>query len=136
MKVTLSNKKGQAKQIELDETQSASIFGSKIGEKFDGSSIGLDGYELEVRGGSDSSGFPMRRDVQGIQRKRILAAGGLGVNPTEKGNRIRKTVAGNTVTDSTAQVNFYVIKVGKDDIFAPKEEVKEEANAEGGNKSA
>lgn len=135
MKIVVSNKKGQAKQIELDETQSTSLIGNKISETIDGSQVGLEGYELEVRGGSDNSGFPMRRDVQGGQRKRILAVGGLGVNPKKRGNRIRKTVAGNTIVESTAQVNLYITKQGKEDIFAKKEE--EAANAEGaGNESA
>ncbi|MBT3304459.1 30S ribosomal protein S6e [Candidatus Woesearchaeota archaeon] len=136
MKLVISDKKGKAKQIEFEDEKA--LRGLKIGDKLEGSSIGLEGYEFEIRGGSDSAGFPMRRDVQGEERKRILVTNSLGAHIKRKGMRKRKTVRGNTVSIATAQLNLYVIKAGKEDIFAeakaegeakegdaPKEEAKE-----------
>ena len=45
------------------------IVGKKIGDKFNGDVIGLNGYVLEITGGSDKEGFPMRNDIEGIGRK-------------------------------------------------------------------
>ncbi len=126
MKFVVSNNKGKAKQIEVEDA--SAVYGLKVGDTFSGNTIGLDGYELEIRGGSDASGFPMRRDVQGLARKRILSTKGLGVNVKRSGERIRKTVRGNTISEAIAQVNVYIKKQGKEDIFA---EPAPEAPAEG-----
>lgn len=101
-------------KIELSEEQSANLRSKRIGEKVDGGPLGLPGYEFELTGGSDDCGFPMRRDVDGPSRRRILAIKGTGIkkNPF-KGRRIRKTVAGNTVGLHTVQVNLKVLKHGK-----------------------
>ncbi len=140
MKFVISNKKGQAKQVEVEDDNS--VMGLKVGQKFDGSLIGFEGYEFEIRGGSDASGFPMRRDVQGMERKRILSNGGVGVKIKRKGMLKRKTVRGNTISNIISQINLYVVKDGKDSLFeeakpeekAPekdsKEAPKEEAKAE------
>ena len=42
----------------------------KIMEKIDGNTLGLSGYELQITGGSDKSGFPMRRDIEGVSTDR------------------------------------------------------------------
>lgn len=131
MKLVISNKQGKAKQIEIEDNVASSLYGLKIGEKFNGELINMDGYQFEVKGGSDDAGFPMRRDVQGMERKAILATSGLGNHLKRKGMRKRKTVAGNTVAEATAQVNLYVVKAGKEDLFPepvaenPAEEIKE-----------
>jgi len=128
MKAVISNKEGKDKQVELDETQSASLNGAKIGDKISGDSIGLEGYELEIKGGTDDAGFPMRRDVQGTLRKRILATSGTGLHIDRKGMRKRKSVRGNTISDVIAQVNLYIIKQGSEDLFTePKPEAPAEA---------
>ena len=58
----------------------AQIFmGKKIRDKVDGNSIGLKGYELEITGGSDAQGFPMRGDLQVHGRKRPLIINQLNV---------------------------------------------------------
>tara|TARA_Y100000310_G_scaffold234905_1_gene237927 strand:+ start:2979 stop:3545 length:567 start_codon:yes stop_codon:yes gene_type:complete len=126
MKLVIANKKGQAKQVEVESA--SSLMGKKIGEKVSGDGLGLEGYEFEIRGGSDVSGFPMRRDVQGTGRKRILVVKGTGIHNKIKGNRVRKTVAGNTVSATTAQVNLFIVKAGKEDVFVEK---KEGESAEG-----
>lgn len=105
------------------------LFGKKIGDKFSGDIIGLNGYELEITGGSDIAGFPMRKDILGSVRKKVLLVKGIGVNLKTKGKRVRKTVSGNTIGNETAQINLKVIKAGStelDKIFVSKEEKTEE----------
>jgi len=109
------------------------LIGKKIGDKISGDIIGLKGYELEITGGSDNAGFPMRSDVPGMGRKRILLAKkGVGLRKLKrKGARIRKTVRGNTIGDNIAQINLKVLKVGKDElekIFKPEKSNKEQEN--------
>lgn len=110
------NYKDKAKQIELPEDKQKLLYGKKIGDKVDGSEIELPGYELQVTGGSDIAGFPMRKDVLGGVRKKILAVKGVGFKKSIKGVRRRRTVAGNQIYDQTAQVNMKVLKVGEKDL--------------------
>ena len=89
----------------------------------------MEGYELEIRGGSDFAGFAMRKDVHGPIRKRALLGSGSGVRIRRKGMKRRKTVCGNTITPQIVQVNLYVKTYGKrglEEAFAPKEEAKAE----------
>lgn len=106
----------------------AEIFDNKkIGEKILGNPLGLDGYELEITGGSDKSGFPMRRDFQSVGRKRALLTKGPGINKMKKGKRKRKTIIGAIISSSIAQINLKIIKQGvkpMDEMFPKKEEKK------------
>ncbi|MBR9675740.1 30S ribosomal protein S6e [Candidatus Woesearchaeota archaeon] len=143
-KLNISNPKtGRTKQIVLSDEQSKALFNKKIGDVFKGETVDLTGYEFMISGGSDASGFPMRGDVSGVAKKKILTVGGVGVKKKRRGQRQRKTVAGNTVFEKTAQVNVKIVKVGKKDLFteetpveangveeAPKEEEKPEEKEE------
>ena len=113
----------------LTEEQLTGLIGKKMGEVVKGELIDLPtGYELKIRGGSDSSGFPMRRDVNGSNRKKILIVGGVGLRKTTyKGMKVRKLVAGNTIHEKTSQINFKVTKWGKEPIEAPAEKPAAEA---------
>ena len=104
--------------------------GKKIGDKVNGELLDFAGYEFEITGGSDSAGFPMRKDVEGQMRKKILIVGGVGMrNQKRKGLKLRKMVAGNTIYEKTAQINLKITKWGKEPIEKPKEELaKEEAS--------
>lgn len=123
---------------EVKDQDAERFFGKKIGDKISGELIELPGYEFEITGGSDFAGFPMRRDVSGTQRKKVLIVSGVGIRKNRKGRRARITVAGNTVFDKTAQVNLKVVKSGKTPLFeeekpaeeAPKEEAKKEDSKE------
>lgn len=99
----------RAFQKELD---AAPFLGKQLGEKLAGEAVGLPGYELELTGGSDKQGFPMRPDVAGTARKRALLSGGVGFHAERKGQRKRKSVRGNTVSEDIAQVNLKVVKAG------------------------
>ena len=84
-KVVISNKAGKSAQKEIGDPNSRNLIGKKIGETIAGESIGLSGFEFQITGGSDHCGFPMRRDVQGMGRKRIFAVAGIGIKKKGKG---------------------------------------------------
>jgi small subunit ribosomal protein S6e len=131
-------KQGKSLQKEVDSTEVTIFKRKKIGDKIDGKELGLDGYELEITGGSDSSGFPMRKDVDGIARKKVLVVSGVGLRKkTRDGMRKRKLVRGNTVSLNVAQINTKIVKYGKSKLDfgkegeeAPAEEKKEEPKKE------
>ncbi|MCB9359497.1 30S ribosomal protein S6e [Candidatus Woesearchaeota archaeon] len=129
IKVVIGSKNGKSLQQELNEDQSAALYGKKIGEKFSGNEIGFDGYEFEITGGSDSSGTPMRRDVDQTGKKRILAIEGTGLKKKGHGQKQRKTVCGNTVYEKISQVNIKVTKEGSKPL-GPEEPAAEEGNAQ------
>lgn len=155
-KLVISNPKdGKSYQRELKDDNAKALVGKKLGEDFKGELIDLPGYEFKITGGSDAAGFPMRWDVDGSQRKQITIVKGVGVhnklrkpNPKKKGwrtingMRLKKTVAGNTIYEKTAQINVKILKEGKEKLGgeeepaapaegeAPKEEAKAEAPKE------
>jgi small subunit ribosomal protein S6e len=100
-------------QMEIEAADSKNFMGLKIGEEFDASLIGLKGYKLKITGGSDKNGFPMKRDVEGPRRIRSLLSGGIGFKPRRDGQRRRKTVRGNTVSDEIVQINTIVTEKGE-----------------------
>lgn len=106
---------GKAKTVELDDAKK--VQGLRIGDTFKGELVDLSGYEFEITGGADTSGFPMRRDVEGPAKRRILAIRGVGLKQKAKGVKQRKTVGGNTVSATTAMLNVKVVKAGKQDLF-------------------
>ena len=115
------------------------LIGKKIGEKLSGPLAGLEGYELELTGGSDKDGFPMRKDVDGTARKKILISSPPGFHPGTPGVRKRKSVRGNTISEDIVQINTKVVKYGKkalDRVFASKKEEKPEEKGEEGKHEA
>lgn len=143
-KIVVSDPKSRkAYQKEVDQNASA-LLGKKIGDPVKGDPMGLAGYELQVTGGSDNDGFPMRTDVEGTLRKKLILSGGTGFHPKKKGLRKRKSVRGNTISADISQVNLKVIKAGskpleqligkpekpKEGEEAKAEEKKEEAKPE------
>ena len=112
-KIVVSEPKSKkAWQVEKDVP---GLFGKKIGEQVNGSLIGLNGFTLEVTGGSDKDGFPMRYDLPGSERKKVLLSKGPGFNSTRKGMRKRKNVRGNTISEEIIQVNLKIVE-GEGDI--------------------
>lgn len=110
MEVTVGTSDGETFQVELDDP--AKLVGKKIGETFDGGIVGLDGYKLEITGGSDKEGFPMRESLEGPVRRRVLIEEGPGINEEEDGVRRRKSVRGNQVSDEIQQLNTRVAEKG------------------------
>jgi small subunit ribosomal protein S6e len=113
MKIVIADpKQGKCYQVEIDSTKSKPFFGMKIGNEFDGGLVGLTGYKLQITGGTDSDGFPMRKDVHGMERKKILLSGAPGFKPTQRGERRKKTIRGNTISEDIAQLNVKVLEYG------------------------
>ena len=109
--------KGLSKLIEIDEKKFR-FEGMKIGEIIKGGLIGFANYEFEITGGSDSSGFPMRKDVHGPVKKRILVSKrGIGYKPRRKGEKRKRTVRGNEITHNMTLINMKVVKYGEAELF-------------------
>jgi len=123
-KVVIGTKEGKCVQKDIQEPEAKVLLGKKIGDTISGDHIGMAGYEFQITGGSDYCGFPMRKDIEGFARKRILAVQGVGLKKKAQGIRQRKTVCGNTVHPKISQVNLKVTKVGKEPI-APSEKKEE-----------
>jgi small subunit ribosomal protein S6e len=78
-------------------------------------------------GGSDKDGVPMRPSVHGGVRRNVVLSGGVGFNPKNKGERKRKAVRGNVLTDEIVQVNTKIVekpKKAKEEKAAPAEPVQ------------
>ncbi|HLF54712.1 MAG TPA: 30S ribosomal protein S6e [Candidatus Nanoarchaeia archaeon] len=126
-KIVIGTKAGKCVQKEVQEPEARTLLGKKIGDKVAGDTIGLTGYEFEITGGSDYCGFPMRKDIEGFSRKRILAVSGVGLKKKAKGIRQRKTVCGNTIHPKISQVNLKVLTEGKEPLIVEKKEEAKEA---------
>ena len=109
-KIVISDPKtGKTYQKEVKDDDASKFVGLKIGDKLKGDFLELGNVEIEITGGSDYCGFPMRKDVLGSGRKKILAVGGVGVRNKEKGIKKRKTVCGNTIYAKISQINVRVL---------------------------
>jgi len=114
--------KGLSKLIEIDEKKFR-FEGMKIGDTIKGGIIGFPNYEFQITGGSDASGFPMRKDVHGPVKKRILVSKrAIGYKPRRKGQKRRKTVRGNEITSDMTLINLKITKYGEAALFKAKEE--------------
>lgn len=104
---------GKSQSIELEEPQAVPLIGRKLGETIDGTVVKLSGYKLKITGGSDKDGFPMRPNIHGGVRVGAILSEGVGFHSTSKGERKRKTVRGNVITDSIVQINMKVLEKPK-----------------------
>ena len=104
---------GRTRQFDVEGQDANRFLSREIGEEVDGGAVGLSGYSLEITGGSDDAGRPMRSDVAGPDLKALLLDGGTGFNPTREGERRRITVRGREVSDATSQVNATIASRGE-----------------------
>ena len=121
--VIADSKTGMTYQKVVGGNLANSLVGKKIGEKIDGIFVEMPGYKLQIMGGSDKDGVPMRSDLPGPRRKMILTAESIGFHPERKGTRKRKNFRGNTVSPDTIQLNMKIIQYGPravKEIFPPK----------------
>ena len=125
-------KNGKSYQVQVSGHHANSLIGKKIGEEVDGIFITLPGYKLKVTGGTDKDGFPMRKDLPGTVRRRLLLSEGLGFKPKDSGKRKKKSVRGNTINPDIVQINMKVIKHSSKPIkdIIKVEKKKEEAKKE------
>jgi small subunit ribosomal protein S6e len=103
---------GKAVQYELDDAKTNALIGKQVGDIIEGDVIGLPGYKLKITGGSDAAGFPMRPDVHGSGKKKVLIRGTPGFRPKREGIARRKTVRGRELSTSIAQVNVRIEEKG------------------------
>ena len=122
-KLTISDIKGKSVSKELKDNDANPLLGLQLGNETDASIVGLTG-KLRLTGGSDKSGVPMRSDLHGGARKRVLLVKGVGLQDTEPGIRKRKLMRGNLVSEEIYQVNCKFD--GELPVEAPVEEATEE----------
>jgi small subunit ribosomal protein S6e len=107
---------GKTFKVDVEGAKTTTLIGKRISEEVEGESLGFPGYSFKVTGGSDRDGFPMRSNLEGPIRKKILASGGQGFQNLAKGERAKKLVRGNTITDEIYQINMKVVQKGKKSI--------------------
>jgi len=140
-KINVAEKSGKTYKFEL-ETEG--FLGKELHSKIQGKELlpNLNGYEFEITGASDKSGFTAHEDVQGIGTKRILLTYGKAMkkrprkegkkkvsNPKPKGLRLRKTVRGRVISPEIVQINLKILKEGGkklSEIFPDQNKPKEE----------
>ncbi len=105
-------KAGKSYQKEVSGHHANSLLGKKITEQVDGIFVELPGYKLVITGGSDGDGRPMRGDLPGPNRRRLLVSEGIGFRPKKKGVRRRILMCGNTISPNIVQINMKVDKYG------------------------
>jgi len=136
-KINISEKSGKTYKL---ESEAEFLIDKELHEKFDGKELStdLEGYELEITGASDKSGFTALESVPGIGLKKVLLSYEKGMkkrpkyegkkkrsDTKPKGLRLRKTVRGRVISSEFVQINLKVIKEGKtplEKIYGPKEE--------------
>ncbi len=101
---------GTSKVVELEEARAAPFIGRRVGEIMDGAVVDLPATKIQVMGGSDKDGVPMRPNVHGGVRRRIFLSNGVGFNAKRGGERRRKAVRGNVITDDIVQVNLKIVE--------------------------
>ena len=126
---------GKAYSLKISGNNHAQLLGKKIGDTVDGIFVGegeqtLSGYKLQITGGSDKTGTPLRRDLDGGSRQAVLVTQSTGfkghklVFKTKGGEkkrfrykpdglRKRRFFRGNTISQDTRQINLKVIEAGK-----------------------
>lgn len=108
-KVIISDAKtGKSEVKELKDPEARVLVGAKIGDVLEGTVFGVNGT-VKITGGSDGAGFPMRSDVRGGAKKMVLLSSGPGFLKRTGGERRRKLVRGNTITEEIFQVNAVLV---------------------------
>jgi small subunit ribosomal protein S6e len=115
-KLVVGDKNGKAVSYEVKDDKAKPLIGLRIGDTFDATLIGLPG-KIKITGGSDKSGVPMRADVHGAVKKYVLLTKGTNLRNATKGERLRKLVRGNVISDDIYQINAVLldaVNVGKE----------------------
>jgi len=115
---------GTSKVVELEEARATPLVGRRIGETLEGSIVDLPAHKIKIVGGSDKDGVPMRPSVHGGVRRNIVISGGVGFKPKKSGQRRRKAVRGNVITDEIVQINAKIVekpKKAKDEKASPEQ---------------
>ncbi len=123
-KFNIGTKSGKTFKL---ESEASSLVDKPIKSIIKGEEISSDlaGYEFEISGASDSSGFTLMEDVEGVGLKRIILTYGKGMHkrPRREGKkklsnfkpdglRLRKTVRGKMISKEVVQINLKILKEG------------------------
>jgi small subunit ribosomal protein S6e len=109
-KLVVSDRTGKSSSREIKDISAQPLLGSRIGDVLDSSIIGVSSGKMKITGGSDKSGTPMRADVHGGVKKYVLLSRGVGMKTHTEGERIRKLIRGNLVTDEIYQLNCSLVE--------------------------
>ncbi len=128
--VVIGTKEGKTLQQKVVSPEADVLLKKRIGEAVSGDQIGFAGYEFVITGGSDKSGFPMRKGIQ-QPRKRVLIGKSVGFCGLDRNGKKqpglvkRRTVCGEMVTKIIHQVNLRVTKEGAAPFTFPEKKKKE-----------
>ncbi|MCL2143267.1 MAG: 30S ribosomal protein S6e [Methanomassiliicoccaceae archaeon] len=114
---------GKSHKVTVSGHHANSLMGKNIGEVVDGIFVGLPGYKLKITGGSDGNGTPMRKDLPGNKRRKILLSDSLGFREVYPGERRRKALRGSAISSEIVQINMSVAEYGPkpiEEILAPQ----------------
>jgi small subunit ribosomal protein S6e len=117
-------KTGKSYNVAVSGHHANSLIGKSIGEVVDGIFVGLPGYKLRITGGSDGNGTPMRKDLPGSKKRKLLLSDGLGFHEVYPGERKRTAVRGATISAEIVQINMAIEEYGPKSVeesFAPEE---------------
>ncbi len=118
-------KTGRSHKVTVSGHHANSLIGKSIGEVVDGIFVGLPGFKLKITGGSDQNGTPMRNDLPGNRRRKLLLSESKGFHPKYGGERRRKAICGRHISSDIVQVNMSVDHYGAksiEDSLNPTEE--------------
>jgi small subunit ribosomal protein S6e len=114
MKIIYSDpKSGRSAQVDLPKDKVGLVLNYKIGDTIDGSIVGLAGYKLKITGGSDNSGFPLHKSIQGSIKTHIFKRANR--SGKSKGIFTRNMIRGNTINQDVEQLNTVIVEYGSKD---------------------
>ncbi len=140
-KINIAEKSGKTYHL---ESEGKDIIDKSLHDKIEGTDVSneLAGYEFEITGASDSSGFTSMENVEGTGLKKLLLTYGKGMhkrsrregkkpvsNFKPKGLRMRKTVRGKVISPAIVQINLKILKEGNkklSEIFPEQNQPKPE----------
>ena len=103
---------GKSYNVTVSGHHANSLIGKSIGEVVDGIFVGLPGYKIKITGGSEGNGTPMRSDLPGTKRVKLLLSDSKGFHEKYPGQRKRTAIRGSTVSAEIVQINMAVAEYG------------------------
>ena len=143
-KINIAEKSGKTYKL---EAEAEALMEKSLHDKVNGKDIlsDLEGYEFEITGPSDKSGFTAMKDVEGIGLKKVLLTYGKAMkkkprkegkrklsNPKPKGLRLRKTVRGKIISPAITQINLKILKEGGkklSEVFPEQAKIKDSSSS-------